>query len=107
MTRSIMNCETNNPPERLARARAVRVEHAQAAAYYAHRTEQARAAAHDREAARWAGRYRASATSCRLLGELIRGDRPGSSTASARDATVVALAPARLRERIPTTGEAA
>jgi hypothetical protein len=102
-----MSDKATDSAERTARARALRAEHARAAAYYAHRAQQARAAAHDREVARWAGRYRRSVTSCRLLGVLIRGDSAGSSPASARDATVVALAPARPEERIPATGEAA
>jgi hypothetical protein len=102
-----MSDRATDSAERTATARALRAEHAQAAAYYAHRAQQARAAAHDGEAARWAGRYRRSVTSCRLLGELIRGESAGASPASARDATVVALAPARHEKRIPTTGEAA
>jgi hypothetical protein len=93
------------PAERIAKARAMRAEHAQASAYYAHRADQARAAAHHQEAARWTHRYRRSVTSCRLLGALIRGD--GRPVAAAQDATVVPLAQPRAGERIPTNGAAA
>jgi hypothetical protein len=92
--------------ETIAKARALRAEHAQAAAYQAHRVEQARAAAHYTEAARWAEGYRRSVARCRLLGEVIRGGSPGSS-ASATASTVTPLATREPAEAVPTTGEAA
>ena len=59
----------------IARARAVRAEHALAAARYANRVEQARAASRYTAMARWTAEYRNSAARCRRLGEIIRGER--------------------------------
>jgi hypothetical protein len=56
----------------IAQARAVRAEHAIAAALYANRVEQARAASRYTEMALWTAEYRRSAARCRRLGELIR-----------------------------------
>ena len=64
-----------NREQTLARARAVRAEHARAAALYANRVEQARASARSREVAQWTDEYRRSAARCRLIGEMIRGER--------------------------------
>lgn len=91
--------------ETIAKARAMRAEHAEAAAYYAHRVEQARAAFHNSEVSHWSDLYRRSAIACRLLGELIRGDRP--ATTSTPDATVVSFAPSDAGEHVSSTGEAA
>jgi hypothetical protein len=92
--------------ETIAKARALRAEHARAAAYQAHRVEQARAAAHYTEAARWTEEYRRSVARCRLLGEVIRGASP-RSPASATASAVTPLAKPEPAEDIPTTGEAA
>jgi hypothetical protein len=59
----------------LVRARALRDEYARAAALYAYRIERARARAQVAAVARWAAEYRRSAAKCRMLGELIRGER--------------------------------
>jgi hypothetical protein len=59
----------------IARARAGRAEHAQAAARFANRVEQARAAARYRAMAQWTAEYRRSAATCRELGEIIRSER--------------------------------
>ena len=98
------------PPSRaaetIAKARALRSEHAQAAAYQAHRAEQARAAGNHEEAVRWAEGYRCSVARCRLLGEVIR--RGGSSSpAGATAPTVTPLATRKRAHDIPTPGEAA
>jgi hypothetical protein len=93
-------------PETIAKARALRAEHAQAATYQARRAEQARAAANYKEAARWTEGYRCSVARCRLLGEVIRegGSRsPAGATAS----TVTPLATREPAQDIPTPGEAA
>jgi hypothetical protein len=58
-----------------ARARAIRAEHAMAAAFYANRVEQARAAARYAAVTRWTNEYKRSAARCRLLGEMIRCER--------------------------------
>ena len=92
--------------ETIAKARALRAEHAQAAAYQAHRVEQARAAANYTEAARWTEGYRRSVARCRLLGEVIRGGS-SRSPAGATASTVTPLAAPEPAEDIPTTGEAA
>ncbi len=92
--------------ETIAKARALRAEHAQAAAYQARRAEQARAAANYKEAARWTEGYRCSVARCRLLGEVIRGG--GSrSPAGATASTVTPLATRKPAHDIPTPGEAA
>jgi hypothetical protein len=59
----------------IARARAVRAEHALAAALYANRAEQARATCRQNAVAQWTAEYRRSAARCRLLGDIIRGER--------------------------------
>jgi hypothetical protein len=92
--------------ETIAEARALRAEHAQAAAYQARRAEQARAAASYKEAARWTQGYRCSVARCRLLGEVIRGG--GSrSQAGATASTVTPPATRKAAQDIPTPGEAA
>jgi hypothetical protein len=93
--------------ETIAKARTLRAEHATAAAYQAHRVEQARAAAHHTEAARWTEEYRRSVARCRLLGELIRRERPRSPAAAARPSTTVPFASAQAESDLPETGEAA
>jgi hypothetical protein len=57
-----------------ARVRATRAEHAVAAAVYANRVEQARAAARHSTSARWAAEYRRSVARSRQLGEIIHSD---------------------------------
>jgi hypothetical protein len=64
----------SNRQQTIARARAIRAEHAIAAALYANRVEQARATARYRAIARWTAEYRRSAARCRQLGEIIRSD---------------------------------
>ena len=73
-----MNSRESTTPSRaqtIARARAVRAEHARAAAIYANRVEQARALARSRDVAQWTDDYRRSAARCRVIGEMIRGER--------------------------------
>jgi hypothetical protein len=73
-----MNSRESTTPNReqtIARARAVRAEHARAAAFYANRVEQARASARCRDVAQWTDEYRRSAARCRLFGEMIRSER--------------------------------
>jgi hypothetical protein len=73
-----MNSRESTTPNReqtIARARAVRAEHARAAAFYANRVEQARASARDSDVAQWTDEYRRSAARCRLFGEMIRSER--------------------------------
>ena len=69
--------EHNTPSveQTIARARAVRAEHAMAAALFANRVEHARAAARYRAMAQWTAEYRRSAARCRELGEIIRSER--------------------------------
>ena len=90
----------------IAKARALRAEHAQEAAYQARRAEQARAAANYTQATRWTEGYRRSAARCRLLGEVIRGERPSPPT-SAPASTVISLATPEPAEDIDISGEAA
>jgi hypothetical protein len=92
--------------ETIAKARALRAKHAQAAAYQAHRAEQARAAANHKEAARWTDGYRCSVARCRLLGVVIRGGGSGSPAGGA-SSTVTPLATRKPAPDIPTPGEAA
>jgi hypothetical protein len=66
---------TPSTEQTIARARAVRTEQAIAAALYANRFEQARAAARYIAMARWTAEYRRSAARCRRLGEIIRSQR--------------------------------
>ena len=66
---------TPSTEQTIARARAVRTEQAIAAALYANRFEQARAAARYTAMARWTAEYRRSAARCRRLGEIIRSQR--------------------------------
>jgi hypothetical protein len=61
--------------EALSRARALRGEYARAAALYAYRIERARSTARVAELARWTAEYRRLAARCRVLGEVIRGER--------------------------------
>jgi hypothetical protein len=73
-----MNSRESTTPNReltIARARAVRAEHARAAAFYANRVEQARASARHGDMAQWTDEYRRSASRCRLFGEMIRSER--------------------------------
>ena len=61
--------------ETLSRARALRDEYARAAALYAYRIERSRASARVGAVAHWTAEYRRSAARCRVLGEIIRGER--------------------------------
>jgi hypothetical protein len=73
-----MNSRESTTPSRdqtIARARAVRAEHARAAAFYANRVEQARASARCSDVAQWTDEYRRSTARCRLIGEMIRSER--------------------------------
>ena len=73
-----MNSRESTTPSReqtTARARAVRAEHARAAAFYANRVEQARASARCSDVAQWTDEYRRSTARCRLIGEMIRSER--------------------------------
>jgi len=58
----------------IARARAIRAEHARAAAFYANRAEQTRAVTRPTVVGEWTDRYRRAAASCRRLGDMIRSD---------------------------------
>jgi hypothetical protein len=97
----------------IATARAMRAEHARAAAYYAHRAQQARAASHHTEAARWTDDYRHAVASCRLLGEMIHGETlavdqaGGADPPSASDPTVLRFRSVGPEGNTPTTGAAA
>jgi hypothetical protein len=53
----------------------LRGEYARAAAVYAYRIERARTSTQVGAVARWAAGYRRSTANCRLLGEIIRGER--------------------------------
>ena len=66
---------TRRSEETLTRARALRDEYARAAALYAYRMERAKARARVGEVAHWTGAYRRSTAACRVLGEIIRGQR--------------------------------
>lgn len=67
---------TSSPSkETLIRARALRDEYARAAALYAYRIERARATTRVGAAAHWTAEYRRAAARCRVLGEIIRGER--------------------------------
>jgi hypothetical protein len=77
-----MSSREATPPNReqtIARARVARAEQAMAAALYANRVEQARAAARYRTMARWTAEYRRSAATCRRLGEIIRNESENES----------------------------
>jgi hypothetical protein len=91
----------------IATARALRAEHAQAAAYQAFRAEQARVAAQYAEAARWTEGYRRSVARCRLLGETIRGGRIRFPATRPRASAVAPLASRGPAADTPATGEAA
>jgi hypothetical protein len=93
--------------ETIAKARTLRAEHATAAAYQAHRVEQARAAGHHTEAARWTEEYRRSVARCRLLGELVRREGTRSPAAAVRASTAAPFAPPEAEGDVPETGEAA
>ena len=93
--------------ETIAKARAMRAEHAMAAAYLANRAEQARAAGRRDELGRWTKEYRRSVAACRVLGERIRGE---SARAEAADPGASRVTPFLSHDRegsIPTPGEAA
>jgi hypothetical protein len=64
-----------NRESTIERARVARAEQALAAALYANRVEQARAASRSSAMARWTAEYRRSAARCRQLGEIIRSER--------------------------------
>jgi hypothetical protein len=70
-----------NPPsshlsdQTLVRARELRERYARAAALYAYRIERARASARTDAVAHWTAEYRRSSARCRLLGEIVRGER--------------------------------
>jgi hypothetical protein len=66
---------TPNREQTIARARAMRAEHARAAAFYANRVAHARASARYSDVAQWTDEYRRSAARCRLFGEMIRSER--------------------------------
>jgi hypothetical protein len=66
---------TLNRDETIARFRAIRAEHARAAAFYANRVEHARASARSSDVAQWTDKYRLSAARCRQFGEMIRSER--------------------------------
>ena len=67
---------TSSPSdETLIRARALRDEYARTAALYAYRIESARASDRVGAVARWTAEYRRAAARCRVLGEIIRGER--------------------------------
>ena len=72
---TLREATTPDREQAIARARAVRAEHAMAAARYANQAEQARAAAQYSAVARWTDEYRRSAARCRRLGEIIRSER--------------------------------
>lgn len=93
--------------ETVQRARALRAEHARAAAYQAYRVEQARAAAHYAEAARWREEYRRSVARCRLLGKMIRAGSQRSAAAATTASSVTALVQPQPANDDPTSGEAA
>jgi hypothetical protein len=90
--------------ETIAKARALRAEHARAAAYQARRAEQARAAANHKEAARWTEGYRCSVARCRLLGDVIR-EESSRSPAGATASTVTPLTTRKAAQDIPTPGD--
>jgi hypothetical protein len=110
MLRTVAPNRVAVPPgaaETIAKARTLRAEHAVAAAYQAHRVEQARGAAHYAEAARWGEEYRHSVARCRLLGEVIRARSRRSAAAAATASSVTPLVRPELANDVPTTGEAA
>jgi hypothetical protein len=71
---SIPEATTLDREQTIARVRAVRAEHALAAAFYANRVERARATSRYSDVARWTDEYHRSVARCRLLGEMIRDD---------------------------------
>lgn len=58
-----------------ARARALRDEYARTAAICAYQIEKARARSQAAAVARWTVEYRRSTATCRLLGEIVRGEQ--------------------------------
>jgi hypothetical protein len=64
-----------NRDQTIARFRAIRAEHARAAAFYANRVEHARASARRGDVAQWTANYRRSVARCRIVGEMIRSER--------------------------------
>ena len=72
---------TSSPnKETLVRARTLRDQYARAAALYAYRIERCRPSARVGAVARWTAGYRRSAARCRVLGEIIRGEREAGQT---------------------------
>jgi hypothetical protein len=69
------NATSSPSQEALVSARALRGDYARAAALYAYRIEAARETAPVGAVTRWTSEYRRSAASCRLLGQIIRGER--------------------------------
>jgi hypothetical protein len=72
---SSRDAATLDDDQAIARARAIRAEHARAAAFYASRAEQTRATTRPTVIAQWTDRYQHAAASCRRLGDMIRSDR--------------------------------
>jgi hypothetical protein len=110
MLRTVAPSRGAVPPgaaDTIAKARALRAEHALAAAYQAHRVEQARAAFHHPEAARWEAEYGHSVARCRLLGEVIRAGSRRSATAAPTASSVIPLIRPEPTSDVHTTGEAA
>jgi hypothetical protein len=96
----------------VVQARTMRADHAMLTGFYADRVELARAAAQYGLMAYWADEYRRSTVRCRLLGEVIRGERSsvtelGRERKVEKGSTVVQLAAPRPAPDSPTTGEVA
>ena len=69
------NATSGPSRQTLAGARALRDEYARTAALYAYRIETAPGTAPTGAVARWMTQYRRSAASCRVLGQIVRGER--------------------------------
>lgn len=90
--------------ETIAKVRALRAEHAQAAAYQAYRVERARAAGHYIEAAHWAKEYRRSAARCRVLGEMLHARRAQVGGVQRANPERGSFVQAHPKEDIPAAG---
>ncbi len=89
------------------KARSMRVEQAKLTALYAKRVEEARAASQHGEMAHWRHEYLQSARKCRLLGELIRGERFQSQAPARTSAPNVVRLNPRAPAALPQAGRVA
>jgi hypothetical protein len=96
----------------VTQARTMRAHHARLAAASAERVEEARAAADFAQMAQWLREYKRATVRCRVLGDVIRKQRPGGPEDATEQppapiSTAGRRTPGRPRGGTPTTGAAA